>query len=205
MFRRAFLALLGLSPFAARYLASAAHAEAAAVTRITYEASWKRLVDLGYINSDLEPVLPDHRPEADDSGPHGFQFFRTEVVGEDLSGLTLRRAYFGRSLVERTSFRNADLSESNLCWNDFIDVSFESAVLAGSDLRSSQFERTNFDHADLKRADFRHSSLRACSAVGADLTGAVMTANQARQLNLSPDQSSGIELRTDEGPEPAGG
>lgn len=174
-------------------------------SRLSYEASWKRIVDLGYLDGKIEPHFPAHRPTVDDEGPQGMEFFRTDVVGEDLSGLTLRRSYFGRCLIERTSFRNTDLTESSLCWNDFTDVRFDGAVLSGCDLRASQFDQTSFDHADLARADLRHSEFRHCTARSANLTGAVMTLAQVRQLDLSAAQTSSADIRSDDGPEPEGG
>ena len=60
------------------------------------------------------------------------------------SHLTIPRTFFGRSEIAHTSFANSDLSESTLCWNDFVDVDFTNACLAGADLRASNYERVRF-------------------------------------------------------------
>jgi uncharacterized protein YjbI with pentapeptide repeats len=39
-----------------------------------------------------------------------------------------------------------------MCWNDFVDVDFRDACLAGCDLRASSFEGCDFDGADLRGA-----------------------------------------------------
>jgi uncharacterized protein YjbI with pentapeptide repeats len=62
----------------------------------------------------------------------------------DFSDLTLPRTFFGRSELDGTAFRNTDLTESNLCWNDFNGV--------GADLRRSSFTGCIFEGALLKGA-----------------------------------------------------
>lgn len=77
------------------------------------------------------------------------RFFRTRDEG-DHSGLTLPRAYFGRSDINNASLFNTDLHESNLCWNDFTDVDFGESDLSQSDLRASVFEMCLSPNAILK-------------------------------------------------------
>src|SRR5262249_38818910 len=103
------------------------------VNRLSYEESCKLLQRHGYPDAGAEgaiPPVPDHRPQGDDEEPLGVCFFRT-FVGQDieqgdddeshrnLENLTLPRTFFGKSHIQYVSFKNTDLSESTLCWNDF--------------------------------------------------------------------------------------
>jgi len=60
--------------------------------------------------------------------------------------------FFGRSEIEKCSFRNTDLRQSCLSWNDFIEVDFRGACLVDCDLRAALFDRCNFEGADLQGA-----------------------------------------------------
>lgn len=112
----------------------------------------------------------------DDPEPLGVNFFRTFVgEGDDLSNLTLPRTFFRKSEVNDASFQSTDLTESNLCWNDFTDVDFTDAVLARSDLRTSLFNRVKFVRTDLRGADLRLSTFEDCDFDGALTTGAIFT------------------------------
>jgi uncharacterized protein YjbI with pentapeptide repeats len=150
--------------------------------------------------------LPDQVPQYDDPEPLGVNFFRTMVSDEvPLDNLTLQRTFFGRSEVNKASFRNTDLTESNLCWNDFHGVDFTGATLAKADMRSSQFVDVTFTAADLRGADMRRSSFERCTFDGAILDGAVLTNDQAKMLSLTPEQRQAIDWRSDPGGEPGGG
>lgn len=98
-----------------------------------------------------------------------------------------------------------DLSESNLCWNDFVGVNFSRATLAKSDLRSSNYVKVRFDQADLRGADLRGSTFDACSFVGADMSGAVASQIQQASLPLSDNQRAQVFWTKDEGEKPGGG
>jgi BTB/POZ domain-containing protein KCTD9 len=173
--------------------------------RLSYEDSCVRLQSR-YLEKGIIPAIPDHMPAYDDPGPLGVNFFRTFVGdGEDLRNLTLPRTFFGRSELSNVSFENTDLSESNLCWNDFIDVDFTDAVLAGSDLRASNYERVKFIRSNLSGVDMRLSSFRNCEFAGANMTRAIMTRAQAAKLTLSGDQQRVIDWAEEDGPEPSGG
>src|SRR5437764_1381806 len=98
-------------------------------TRLSYEESCRLVQRLGYPNAEAEGAIlpiPDHWPQCDDEAPIGVSFFRTRVgAGEhDLENLTLPRTFFGRSEIGPVSFKNTDLSESTMCWNDFTKVNF---------------------------------------------------------------------------------
>src|SRR5689334_10312217 len=96
--------------------------------RIGWDQSVQKLVDEGILwGEEARPVLPDRRPRFDDDEPLGVSFFRTRLNDAQLTNLTLPRTFFGRSGISSSSFENTDLSESTLCWNDFIDVSFRNA------------------------------------------------------------------------------
>lgn len=172
--------------------------------RLSYEDSCRRLQP-GLLEFGEVPPPPAQMPRADGEDD-GVRFFRTLVDGAtDLSNLTLPRTFFGRSEINATNFQNTDLSESNLCWNDFIDVIFTGASLVRSDLRASSFTRVRFDLADLSNADLRQSSFADCMFTGAKMSGAILTSMQGRQLNLSKAQRAEVSWAGDDGPEPAGG
>lgn len=201
-------------------------------TRLSYEESCQLLLRVGFLNGidfgdysgQLLPTLPDHRPQSDDDLPFGVRFFRTwvgngkpfglqtldpdcEESAEEhhLENLTLRRTYFGRSEISRISFQNTDLSESTLCWNDFIEVDFTDAELSDSDLRASLFTRTIFAGTNLRNTDLRRSTFEECSFAGADLSGAKLTSEQGERIRLSEQQKQAIDWQKSAGEEPPGG
>jgi len=171
--------------------------------RLSYEASCKHLCEAGWAEFDPPPPMPERMPRHDEE-PSGVSFFRTSVEG-DLSGLTLPRTFFGRSEIARASFRGTQLRESNLCWNDFIDVRFDGADLGGADMRASHFERAVFDGADLTSADLRRSTFVRCSFKGAVMKRTALTVRQGAALPLSATQRSNIAWADSEGEGPAGG
>lgn len=194
-------------------------------TRLAYEESCQLLQKLGQLEEGNVPRWPDRRPQSGDDPPHGLRFFRTWLgsgtpfglqpsrpedegggVGEhDLENLTLPRTFFGRSEISRVSFRNTDLSESTLCWNDFIEVDFTDADLSGGDLRASLFSGTRFVRTSLRNADLRRSSFRGCDFADADLRGAKLTLAQGGRLTLTQEQRKLIDWQDDDGEEPPGG
>lgn len=89
--------------------------------RLSYHLSYARLCDLGLLDPNERPSIPKRTPRHDDEPPIGFSIFRARLADTlDLSDLSLPRTFFGRSDISRVSFRNIDLHESNLCWNDFL-------------------------------------------------------------------------------------
>jgi hypothetical protein len=157
---------------------------------------------------DGRPLIPDRMPSADDDEPFPFGYFRSGLDDADRSHLTMPRTFFGRSLFERVSFADTDLSESFMCWNDFEDCDFTGADLSGCDMRASHFRRCTFDRAVLRGADLRRSSFEECTFVGAEMAGAVV--DQARTLGRLSDKLSEGQLATlnytqEPGPEPLGG
>lgn len=198
---------------------------AARAPRLSYEESCKflrRQVASDTDTDDAIPPMPDHRPQIDDEEPLGVNFFRTWLgvgrptglsVPEDwvdvpeyaLENLTLPRTFFGRSEVGPMSFRNTDLSESTLCWNDFIDVNFTDADLSESDLRASVFTRVAFVRATLRNADLRRSDFVGCDFTDADMTGVKLTRKQGKRIRLSGEQQAVVDWQDADGDEPPGG
>jgi len=175
------------------------------MTRLSYEESFHRLKK-HYLDAGDIPPMPDHLPRYDDEEPLGVNFFRAFVGdGGDLSNLTLPRTFFGRSEINNVRFCNTDLTESNLCWNDFIDVDFSEAVLVRSDLRASMFRNVSFAGANLSYADLRQSSFDQCNFSQSTMTGVILTHAQGKILELSEKQRQEIAWTNDEGDEPGGG
>jgi BTB/POZ domain-containing protein KCTD9 len=187
-------------------------------SRLSYKDSCRLLQRLGYPDVGAEGVIPpvtDHCPQIDND-PLGVTFFRT-FVGQDieqgdddvshrnLENLTLPRTFFGRSYIQHVSFKNTDLSESTLCWNDFSEVNFTDADLSGCDLRASFFSETDFVRTNLRNADLRRSNFEACDFTGADMQGAKLTREQAEQILLSDQQQQVIDWQESDGEEPPGG
>src|SRR3954465_14777751 len=183
------------------------------VTRRSYEESCRLLQRLGYPDAGADgliPFIPDHRPQCDDEAPLGVSFFRTfvgqdieegdeDVSHRDLENLTLPRTFFGRSYIQHVSFKNTDLSESTLCWNDFNEVNFTDADLSGCDLRASIFSEVDFVRANLRNTDLRRSSFEACDFTDADMRGAKLTRGQAEEILLPDQQQQVIDWQENEG------
>ena len=154
------------------------------------------------------PYIPSQMPSYDDPEPLGFSFFREGWEDARFDELALPRTYFGRSLLERVSFRDTDLSESRMCWNDFIDCDFSSADLRRCDLRASLFRRCVFRNADLSEADLRRSSFEACIFDHAKMRGAIAHRPSAAEdlvpLLVKP-QLDEIRWVPEAGEEPPGG
>jgi hypothetical protein len=189
------------------------------VTRLSYEESCRLLQRLGYPDVEADgviPPIPDHRPQCDDEAPLGVSFFRT-FVGQDieegdedashrdLENLTLPRTFFGRSYIQHVSFKNTDLYESTMCWNDFTEVNFTDADLSGCDLRASIFSEVDFVRTNLRNADLRRSTFEACDFTDADMAGAKLTRKQGERIHLSVEQQKVIDWQDTDGDEPPGG
>ena len=118
------------------------------------------------------------------------------------------RTFFGRSEIANADFRNTDLSESCMCWNDFIDCDLSYADLSRCDLRASRFIRCKFAGAKLRNADLRRSFFEDCDFTGADVTGTLLGDQEhlgAVQDCLSEEQWEVAAWVQCEGEEPPGG
>ena len=174
--------------------------------RLSYDLSCARLRDLGMLALDERPPIPKRLPRDDDEASLGFSVFRERLDDAlDLSGLSLPRTFFGRSEINRVSFRNTDLHESNLCWDDFLGTDFTDADLARSDMRSSLFRQVVFVNANLDGADLRRSSFIDCNFEGATMRGVALTREQCPTMHLSEAQRLAVDWHEDSGPEPDGG
>jgi BTB/POZ domain-containing protein KCTD9 len=172
--------------------------------RLSYLESCRRLHDLGLEGAE-PPPMPERMPSYADEDLLGVEFFRTEVSDADCSNLTLPRTFFGRSEIRNVRFCNADLTESRMCWNDFIDVDFTKATLVGCDLRGSAYSSVNFSGAALQGADLRRSSFENCIFTDALMDGAILFRGQEIDPVLSETQTAAIDWRDEEGPFPDGG
>lgn len=174
--------------------------------RLSYRLSCVRLCDLGLLDPNERPSIPKRMPRHDDESPIGFSVFRARLADTlDLSDLSMPRSFFGRSEINRVSFRNTDLHESNLCWNDFLGTDFTEADLARSDMRSSIFQQVVFVNAKLDGADLRRSSFIDCNFEGATMRGVALTREQCPTMLLSEAQRLAVDWHEDNGPEPDGG
>ncbi len=190
--------------------------------RLSYEESCKFLQRHHYLDEGAIPPMPDRRPDI--YGGDGVRFFRTwvgvgrpyglapsrpeddvEVAEHALANLTLPRTFFGRSEISDISFNNTDLSESTLCWNDFIEVDFTDADLSESDLRASIFRQAVFVRANLRSADLRLSTFNECDFTAADMAGAKLTQKRGEEIQLSDEQRKVIDWQENDGDEPLGG
>jgi pentapeptide repeat protein len=180
----------------------------AATARRSLQESWADLMSRGFEvrwNDHNAPLLPERMPSHDKETLVGLRFFRTGLEDESLDGLTMPQTYFGRSEFRRVSFRNSDLSESRMCWNDWLECDFSEADLTGADMRGSVYERCRFAQALLAGADLRWSQFEGCDFTGAGMRGARLAYRQGADLPLTERQRNEVDWQTEDGPEPPGG
>lgn len=176
-----------------------------AQVRLSYTESCRQLQRAGHLKYGPIPPLPKRLPRYDDPKPLGVNFFRTRIENARLENMTLRRTFFGRSELVGVSFRNSDISQSNLCWNDFSDVDFTDANLSLADLRRSIFSKVHFIRANLTKADLRNSEFVGCNFEGASMNGSSALNRQKSDLRLSEAQIRQVAWTNDEGEDPGGG
>jgi len=183
--------------------------------RLSLEKTWQKLEEAGDEMPRTEsgkPFVPESMPNYDDE-VLGVEFFRTEVEDADYSFLTLPRTFFGRSELKKVNYQNSDLSESRMCWNDFIECDFSNADLSKCDMRSPNFENCNFSGANLKEADLRCAGMTNCNFTGADVTDVqALPAHHLYHRNvgsiealLTDEQCVSIDWTDDAGEEAPGG
>lgn len=179
--------------------------------RKSLEDTWRVLESMGHEMprmGDGTPHVASRMQNLDDAAPVNIAFFRTMWQQADLSNLTLARMFFGRSGFEGVKFRNTDLSQSRMCWNDFVRCDFTGADMRGCDLRAVNFDGCVFADANLSGADLRRSTFDACIFTGADLTGAIAHKRSAAEdliPLLTKKQQSAMRWVSEDGPEPPGG
>ncbi len=170
------------------------------------DATWSYLEQLGFAppRRNGRPYVPKAMPSFDDE-TLGFEFFRTKVLDTSFAVLTLPRTFIGRSLLERVDFRDTDLRESRLCWNDFVDCDFSGADLRGADLRGSTFTKCRFERADLRDAELRNSSFNGSDFRAADVRGAHVRRLSAVLTLLTHEQRLELKRAWFDAEEPGGG
>ena len=173
--------------------------------RTSYEESCRILQREGHIEAGAIPLIPKRRPRYDDDEPLGVSFFRTYVDEAKFENMTLRRTFFGRSEISKTSLRHTDLSESSFNWNDFIDVDFSFADLTNSDFRSSILQRVRFTDACLTGVDFRHTTFDNCDFTRTNMSRVRLSRRVGKAIRLSPEQIKSIDWCDEEGDVPGGG
>ena len=174
------------------------------MSRLTYEQSCKLLEEYGVVNPGQVPPMPQAIPKHDDE-VLGVNFFRTGIENARLENLTIPKTFFGRSELREVSFADSDLSESNLCWNDFISVSFRACLLSRSDLRASIYEKCDFTNCDVSGSDLRRASFKSCIFEGTIFNGALLPERLKTECGFSVDQIAKVRWTQDEGGEPEGG
>lgn len=173
--------------------------------RRSFEESILILRESGVVFEDQSPRLPAAMPQFDDEDPCGISIFRMGMDGDDCRNLEIPRTFFSKSEIANCDFSNTNLSESNLCWNDFISVKFVGADLSSSDLRNSKYQNVDFSLANLSNSDLRHCEFDGCKFTGANMTAVRLTKLVGESLNLSLEQKTGIDWHDVDGEEAAGG
>jgi BTB/POZ domain-containing protein KCTD9 len=155
-------------------------------------------------DKDGSPLLPARAPRAGKPGFGSVEVYKSGWDGADMRNLTVPRSFFARSLLERVSFQNTDLSESWFCWNDFDGCDFSGARLAQSDMRCSYWKNCCFDGADLTHTDLRGSTFENCTFVGANLALAKILPGDDLLAVLSEQQQAGL-IQKQQGSKPYDG
>jgi uncharacterized protein YjbI with pentapeptide repeats len=176
--------------------------------RLSWSQTWRQLerdgFDLGDRTPTGRPFHPRKMPSFDDKR-RGFGFFKEGLEDGDMSNLSLSRLFVGRSRFKEVDFSNSDLSESRLCWNDFVNCRFQHAILKGCDGRASIWKKCDFRDADLSRCDWRHSRFVKCRFESALCEGMRLTRDQNGHLELDEQQLAQVHWCEDAGDEPEGG
>ena len=152
-----------------------------------------------------KPFILVRMPSYDDDEPLVLSFFRTGLSDMSLSNLTLPRTFFGRSLFERADFSGSDLSESRMCWNDFVECDLSATDLSRCDLRASIFRNCKFQAPNLTGADLRSARFEGCDFTDAVLAEAKVTRLQGFRIALSPHQKTLVSWHWLDGRLPGGG
>ena len=92
-------------------------------------------------------------------------FFRSNLSGGDLSGVSAFRVKFVNAKLRETRLDGAKLSEAD----------FTKADLRGASFRNADLRRARFFRADLRGADLTAARLKGADLVRADLSGATWT------------------------------
>ncbi len=146
-------------------------------------------------NPDGSPKLPTKPPQAGTPGFGSIEMYKNGWEDGDMSNLTVPRCFFARSLLERVSFLNTELTESWLCWDNFEGCDFWKSVLTRCDMRCSYWKNCRFDKADLTGADLRGSNFENCTLEGATFKDTLVLPGDVLLAQLSEAQKAGIVLK----------
>lgn len=169
--------------------------------RLSTDNTWAFLEALGYEpprNAKGKPRFASRSVVNEET----LSFFRTEVIGEEFSRLTMPRTFFARTGIASTLFRDTDLQGSFMCWNDWLDCDFSKANLAQADMRCCQFMYCDFTETDLTTADLRNSDFVHCDFTNAQMSNACLTPDQMQTISLSELQKSMINWKCRKKSEP---
>jgi uncharacterized protein YjbI with pentapeptide repeats len=92
-------------------------------------------------------------------------FFRSDLSGSDLSGVSAFRAKFVNAKLREAKFDGAKLSEAD----------FTKADLTGASFRNADLRRARFFRANLRGADLTGARLRGADLIRAELSGVTWT------------------------------
>ncbi len=109
-----------------------------------------------------------------------------------------------RADPERSSLRDADLSDAdlylvnlsraNLRWANLSGAKLRQAILAESDLKWANLSRARLGHANLAGADLSNAKLQRASLFNANLSGADLSNAKLQLANLFSANLSGADL-----------
>ncbi len=114
-----------------------------------------------------------------------------QFTGEDLSGVNLSNANCSLSNCAGVNFRGATLVGARFIYADLRGANFENVDVRGVDFCSSNLEGARFLGARIKRSDANlgQASSKFYSAVGVDLTGAIIEEDEEdRVVPLTNDR-----------------
>jgi uncharacterized protein YjbI with pentapeptide repeats len=117
----------------------------------------------------------------------------------DFKDVILNNANLAHSILAKSNFTNATLSQANLSSADLKgavlkDADFTEAILFSTDLREADLKDAIFDSANLKNAVLDNSFAEGASFYEADLTGASFQNVQARAADFSKSRLSDVNF-----------
>ncbi|MCW3053679.1 MAG: pentapeptide repeat-containing protein, partial [Chthonomonadales bacterium] len=160
-------------------------------TRIDLKATWEFMEKLGYKpprDSDGNPRPATGDLNESNNADEAFSFFRTQVLGENLSYLSLSHTLFGKSEISLTTFRGSNLRRSLSYECDWLDCDLAETELSYANLRTCRFLFCDFSNAKLEGADLRESSFVGCNFTGANLHGVCLDQEYKETVHLSEQQ-----------------
>jgi len=174
-------------------------------TRLNLKATYEYLEELGYEpprDSEGKPRPATGDLNEPENSNEAFGFFRTQVLGENLSYLSLSHTLFAKSEISLTTFRGSNLRRSLSHSCDWLDCDLGETELAYADLRTCRFLYCDFSNADLEGADLRQSSFVGCNFTGANMQDVCMELEDRENVNLSDQQKAQINWNCPQADDP---